>query len=193
MFSTNNGFKLNGKTKGLSLSMGSFMGNSELVVFNSKSTNKGPLWKFPLGNGAVAWIISNLEKIKNAPGGSRKSLIHQEWDFNEKKFKNKKSLTIGKDDNKSIYFGVQGMSITDFEMFIMDMFGYDQSPENLTQEEKGILVASDLIDCFRNLRLTFEALSKDTVSVNKQKEKWQNKGNQGYNSNATKTNDNIPF
>jgi hypothetical protein len=203
MFNTNNLFKLNGVTKGMSMTMSSFLGNSDLVVFSNSSSSNGPMWKFPLGLGASTWLTEALEKVVSAPPGSRKSLIYQDWDFKEKKFKNKRSLTIGKGDDKVIYIGCQGMSLSEFETFKLDMFGYDESPNNLSPEEKSRLVALGLIEYIKNHKPINEGLSKDTVSFNKQKEKWQNKGN--YNKNNYKNNnspndagpsgtdDDIPF
>lgn len=197
MFDTNAVIDLFGVKKSQKLLIGAYGGNSSIVVFDYDSGSRSPVFRLPISKGISSWMISKLQEIRDAGPGKRFSIMYSDWNKAQKKFINKRTLVIGKDDSKVIFIGVQGEAITDGAKFYFKPFGIETSPDNLDDESKSKLMCNDVISELKYGLPIATALSKDQQTMDaikeKRKKQYNNNPNSNSNSSAGSPDDDIPF
>jgi hypothetical protein len=166
-FNFNNYIKYTGVNKDLSLTIAPLNGKVYITVWNNKASDFKDKKIFSIIATLATLIMTKnyLNKAILGGPGTRNSIIISDWDNNQKKFTNKKTITIGKDENMTIFISVSGDKLTNQEMFLLKVpKKIDSSPDSLTDDKRSIIEATALVEQLDALNVAI-LLSRDKESM----------------------------
>jgi hypothetical protein len=193
-FNFNNMINLSGGSNNhLSCVFSVYGGNVYCRIWDRNSATGTPFFFLPINDSTITLITHYLEECMSAEIGHKVVLEVSQWDRENNKLTNKKTITIGKGNAGVIYIGFIGEALVEEEKFQFKLPGSINILPNTPTDEQGSLIATKtFLSSLRGLSDTAVYLSRDKDIMEKKRNNNRYKEIEPNNSTTTKVEEEKP-